>query len=463
MNKKELKDILVELGCKENNVEDAIFNLALKYYSSFKKREKELPYWINLVDIMNLGYRNTGKNENGHSLFLCELFRYIFNGTHPVFNSFMNRFTDRKELKCKMSDEGKITVKHTFAESGRHPDIYVNQLEVYNSEETISVVFENKIDNAEDRDKQMEDYIKGMCEERKNMKTHSPDSNCYAFYLIYEHASKKNDNIHDDKGRQKVDDKNVLGYLIPDENYILLSYKEDILPWMKSEQLSLPKEKYLNENLKLYIDHLENRFGLRENVNNLKADVMNKICDIEKLNLEKLLALQDGLQVIINDCKDEIVKSFIGAFKGLDFVEDKKDRKGNYDKGFKCQLITDFSIWCEINISDSKRDFHIGIAVDDNKLESKKQDYYDTYIGNLRNSNSNEKKNVNSSDFKIKVREFGLVDDTQRVGSGYVQAWSFDDGDLDFLKGKIESELSDILNTFIKQYPSLMSNKSSGM
>lgn len=62
---------------------------------------------------MNLGYRESGKNENGHSRFLYELFRYTSNGTHPIINSFINRFTDRKGFKSK-TEENRIAINYTF-------------------------------------------------------------------------------------------------------------------------------------------------------------------------------------------------------------------------------------------------------------------------------------------------------------------------------------------------------------
>lgn len=71
MNEKndELENVLRKLGYTNNTIEVYLSNLAHKYYIRFKKREKELSYWINLVDVMNLGCRGSGKNENGHSRF----------------------------------------------------------------------------------------------------------------------------------------------------------------------------------------------------------------------------------------------------------------------------------------------------------------------------------------------------------------------------------------------------------
>lgn len=427
----ELKIVLGKLGYT-NPSYDSINDLAHKYYIRFKEREKELPYWINLVEVMNLGYRGSGKNENGHSRFLYELFCYTYNGTHPVINSFINRFTYRKSFKSK-SGENKITVNSTFSETGRHPDIYINQLEVYDSDETISVVFENKIDYADDRTRQMEDYIKGMYWDRNKGKE-GCDSNCYAFYLIPDYASIKiNDDGHDDLGRQSVDRENVLKKLIPDKNYILLSYKEDILPWLKNDLLFSLKEKYLINNIKLYIQYLENRFELREDINGLKIKIMNEIKNINKLNLEDLTTLQDALSVIINEQKDEIINNYIHKFDNTGFEEAKKRRKGNYDKGFKYKLIDNFSIWCEININESNKFFHIGLAVDDKNY------------GNAEKMYTNYKKNKSitpkaEEELFNKLKNLGIKDDTCNVkDEGYALGFTFKDMNLDSLKDNINN------------------------
>lgn len=437
----ELKIVLKKLGYT-NPSYDSINDLAQKYYSKFKRREKELPYWINLVEVMNLGYRGSGKNENGHSRFLYELFRYNSNGTHPALNSFINRFTDRKGFKSKLK-ENKIIVNYTFTETGRHPDIYIKRLGEYDSEKTISAVFENKIDYAEDRKQQMEDYIKGMYKERDN-KDDFCDSNCYAFYLIPDYASiKKDDNVHDNLGRQKVDRKEVLNKLIPDENYILLSYKEDILPWLKNDLLFSLKEKYLINNVKIYVQYLNNRFGQIESINDIKIKVMNTLEGIWELTIQELCTLQDGVEkYIIKRKKEEIINSFSSILGKNKFQEIWKD--GELGKGYKLKLIEGFSIWCELNINGSKEDFHIGIAIDDPNGD--KISTYNNYIA-LFGKNQIEKCNIEIN------QNPNLVEDTDSTGSGYIKSWTFRAKGLDNLKNHINYTLPDILIDFIDKYP----------
>lgn len=354
--KNELKIVFEKLGYKnitDDRIDDIIDDITHKYYSRVKEREKELPYWINLVDVMNHGYRGSGKNENGHSLFLCELFRYTHNRTHPILNSFINRFTDRKGVKSK-SGADKIIVNSTFNETGRHPDIYINQLEVYGLEKTISVVFENKIDYAEDRDKQMQDYIIGMHNERNNGNV-ILDSNCYAFYLISDFASKRNDTVHDSSGRQYVDEEKVINILIPDENYILLSYKEDILQWLKNDLLLSLKEKYLIDNVNLYIQYLENRFRLREDIGNIRLEILKNIDGMESLNIKELCIFQEEL----NKKLEKYINDFCNRLDAKNYT---KVGNNNLYAEYSFNKET-YTISAILNLQDYKVDMNCGYTM----------------------------------------------------------------------------------------------------
>lgn len=428
--------VLKKLGYINKSIEYSFSDLSNKYYNNFKEREKELPYWINLVEVMNLGYRGSGKNENGHSRFLYELFRYTSNGTHPVINSFINRFTDRKGFKSKLG-ENKITVNSTFSAIGRHPDIYINQLEVYDSDETISVVFENKIDYAEDRDKQMQDYIIGMHKERNNGKI-ILDSNCYAFYLISDFVSKRNDTAHDASGRQYVDEKMILDILIPDKNYILLSYKEDILPWLKSESFS-KKECYLTDNINLYIQYLNNRFKYLTDINDIILKSIKGINKMESLSLNELYSLQNGLEKLIYDKKKTIIERLDRICK--DFIPDPRTE---LNKGYIFRLKKNFSIWIEINLDNENQDFTIGLSTDDD-TKTDLQTIAEFGIDPNKKWNHLQKKDPPSI--------------------GYCAAWTVDyplgKFDWDSFFEYIDQYLSDTIEEFQKTYPTKLINKSS--
>lgn len=439
---KQLK-VLKKLGYINKSIEYCFSDLSNKYYNNFKEREKELPYWINLVEVMNLGHRGSGKNENGHSRFLYELFRYTSNGTHPVINSFINRFTDRKGFKSKLGDN-KITVNSTFSETGRHPDIYINQLGVHDSNETISVVFENKIDYAEDRDKQMEDYIIGMHNERNNGNI-ILDSNCYAFYLISDFASKRNDTAHDASGRQKIKDQEILGNLIPDENYILLSYKEDILPWLKSESFS-KKECYLTDNISLYIQYLNNRFKYLTDINDIILKSIKGINKMESLSLNELYSLQNGLEILIYDKKKTIIERLDSICSSVYSPNDNRyvyESRTELNKGHIFRLKENFSIWIEINLENENQDFTIGLSTDDD-TKTDLQTIVEFGIDPDKKWNHLQKKDPPSI--------------------GYCAAWTVDyplgKFDWDSFFEYIDQYLSDTIKEFIDTYPTKLKNKS---
>lgn len=439
-----LLKVLKKIGYTNKSIEYSFSDLSNKYYNNFKEREKELPYWINLVEVMNLGYRGSGKNENGHSRFLYELFRYTYNETHPIFNSFINRFTDRKGFKSKLG-ENKITVNNTFSETGRHPDIYINQLGIYDSDETISVVFENKIDYAEDRNKQMQDYIIGMHNERNNGNI-ILDSNCYAFYLISDFASKRNDTAHDASGRQNVDKENVLNKLIPDKNYILLSYKEDILPWLKGE--SFPqKECYLTNNINLYIQYLNNRFKYLTDINDIILRSIKRINKMESLSLNELYSLQNGLEKLIYDKKKIIIERLYDICSS---VYPHNDERYGYvsttelNKGHKFKLKENFSIWIEINLDNDNQDFTIGLSTDNNTKPD----------------------NQTITEFDINPnKKWDHLQKKDPPSIGYCAAWTVDyplgKFDWDSFFEYIDQHLSDTIEEFKKTYPTKLIDKSS--
>lgn len=374
----ELDNILKKLKC------NSLTELAEKYYTEFTKRAKELPYWINLVEAMNEG-RGSGSNENGHTRFLYELFRYTANNTHPILNSFINRFTKEKNWKCKAdSKENRILFNHTFLPDGntisttRHPDIYINQLP--SESFSISVIIENKIDNAEDREQQVEDYIKGMYRDRK----YTDKENCYAFYLIAEEQSKKTDKeseSHDSYGRQKITDEK----LISDGHYILLRYKEDILPWLKNEILVSSNEEYLIPNIILYVQYLESRFKLKEDINSVKLKTLKNMNGMENLKIEELFELQKG----INEKLKEYIHKFANHLKKKNYNTcNKADFYAEYYK-----KIGTHTIYAIFNLQDYKIDMNCGSMIDGETMN------YDSIKKQITcNYDNNYNKTINNLD-----------------------------------------------------------------
>lgn len=308
MNEKIAK-ILEKLGLY-GTPQECISILSNQYSSLFRIEKGNIPYWINLVEAMNKGYRDSGKNENGHTFFLYLLFRYASNTTYPILNSFIGKFIKR-EGNILQTDDNKILVNHTFTnlENIRHPDIYINQLNFGNVDKSysLSMVFENKIDSAIDREKQEKDYIRGMYRDRHgNNENKGIDNDCYAFYMVPSYSSIEiNDGIHDNLGRQDVG--NVLENLIPSKNYILLSYKEDILPWLENEVLVSidPNQEYLFLNIKIYIQYLKNKFGVRENINSLKLKLIEKM-KLNTLNYDDLELLNRAIELQKKNILDKL-------------------------------------------------------------------------------------------------------------------------------------------------------------
>lgn len=285
----------------------------------------------------------------------------------------------------------------------------------------------------------MQDYIIGMHEEKNNGEI-ILDSNCYAFYLIPDYASIKGDAAHDDWGRQKVDKNNVLNKLIPDEHYILLSYKEDILPWLKSE--SFPeKECYLTDNINLYIQYLNNRFKYLTDINDIMLKSIKGINIMENLGLNELYSLQNGLEKLIYEKKKIIIERLHSIC--CDVPESKYESRTELNKGYLFPLKANFSIWIEINLDNENQDFTIGLSTNDD-TKPNVQTIADYNIDPNKKWNNLQKKDPPSN--------------------GYCAAWTVDypfgKFDWDSLYKYIDQHLSTTLKEFRQTYQTKLDNKS---
>lgn len=357
------------LECTMDNNE--IIRLAEVYYAKFETERQKLPYWVNLVDVI-------GANENAHTRILQRLLSYESENNYPIFESFIRRFTPDKKFKSK----GRYLFKlnHTFNiheyegndKRRRYSDIYTYPLD---DKSGVSIIIENKINYAEDRKGQVEDYIKGMyCDRKDNNTNKTPNNNCYAFYIIPELRCKRSDGVlHDKKGRQMV--KNDTFNYIADDHYVLLTYKEDILPWLKEEILlsTHHKEKYLIQNIDLYISYLENRFNMRDNINKTQLNILHNMEKVNSLKLHELIELRKAIETLSKDQKIDLLNNFeMQIREELGYDINKNESNNEYYKGFYVYIKNKdlpLSLYCELNVAEDEPNLSIGIAEDDREKD----------------------------------------------------------------------------------------------
>lgn len=413
---------------------DEIIWLSKVYYAKFETERQKLPYWVNLVDVI-------GANENAHTRILQILLSYKSENNYPIFDSFIRRFAPNRK-NFKSIGEYQFKLNHPFNihkkkdEGRRYPDIYTYPLD---NKSGVSIIIENKINYAEDREGQVEDYIKGMYYARKdNNPDNGPNDNCYAFYLIPEMLScKRDDDIHDKRGRQKVKE-DILRKYITDDHYILLTYKEDILPWLKEEILlsTCYKEKHLILNIELYVRYLENRFNMRDNINKIQLNILHNMEDVNSLKLYELIELRKAVETLSKDQKTDLLNHFENLInkelKSYFIINNKGNNE--YYKGFYVYINRDapLSFYCELNVKEDEPSLSIGIAEDDRKKD-----------GDLT-----EELNKVQDESEEAISGFSEIVENRGREDGYYPKFSF----YNLTYKNIKSILSDILPKIISKF-----------
>lgn len=249
--------------------------------------QRRIPDRVNLVDIL-------GANENAHTRILAAILGYKRDGTMPFVPSFVSRF-----VHCVDGTEAIQVKSPSIATQLDYIDALIWEQSKY------AIVIENKINRANDTNKQLEAYI----EKTKSKCGIDPSSQCYVIYLTEDGRKKVSDISLTDKAKKH------LGYEKDGSpgRYIELNYREDLLPWLKEDVLATCRyiEQTLTSMLQQYIDYLEHRFALdghNEEVRLLEAHLQGT--DEEKY--ERLTLWNDFCKDSpnISDVAHETVESF---------------------------------------------------------------------------------------------------------------------------------------------------------
>lgn len=218
------------------------FELA-KTLGEYYEQQKELqPYHINVIDELHA-------NENAHTRILVQLLKYQTDGDKQILKSFL------KLIPNFDIDNHDITGANLFFNRDNIDGLI-------EKERDFAIIIENKIHWAVDQDKQIERYVSTEIERG------IPSEHIWVIYLTSD-------------GRKQAESYSLTDHVlnILDDRYIELNYRNNILPWLKSEILPncKLKEEWLISAIKQYIDHLEGMFGLRESQSLLRKKIQSKI------------------------------------------------------------------------------------------------------------------------------------------------------------------------------------------
>ncbi|KAA6322303.1 hypothetical protein EZS27_028137 [termite gut metagenome] len=260
MNIQAFKDILSlsnKVNSKELEIERNTFNKVIgtlnKFSNLYKSLEKQLPYHINLLDLL-------WANENAHSRILAHLLKQHSDKGFEICQSFITYIATRKGSFSLINVDTPI-----ITAEGLRIDALIQEQSKY------ALIIENKIHWANDQSNQLACYIdkvKGLGYD---------DSLIYVIYL-----TRDGNKTVDPQSWQKSSESNNTEESYEEafkERFIPLSYRDDILPWLKKEVLPncRIKDNFLRSALEQYIDHLEGMFDLRiNNMNNELQEFIKK-------------------------------------------------------------------------------------------------------------------------------------------------------------------------------------------
>jgi len=243
-------------------------NLSSTFIKLYWKLKAEQPYHINVIDLL-------WANENAHSRILLHLLKQNINGKYEILESFINVLFPKFNHTIE---------KPEFTSETYRIDLLVKEKGKY------AIIFENKIHNAIIQKNQIARYIdkmKGLGYTEKQI---------YVLYLPPYDTNQPSDCCWkiEKSWCKECDRINILSncatgesYLsIFEERYSHLTFRNDILPWLKRDILPncRIKDSYLQSTIVQYIDHLEGLFNIRETNKNMNMELQDYIKQTLKFN-----------------------------------------------------------------------------------------------------------------------------------------------------------------------------------
>lgn len=287
-----------------NNGISETIKLASIIFQKKEELKQELPYHINVIDELHI-------NENGHSRILTQLLKYKTpDSYYPLLESLLQLVIGKYPQKSF----DKINICNPIiTQEQERIDLWIRDK---TANPHYAIIFENKVYNAQDQDAQLDRYIE---------KTIAQGFDQQQIYVIYLPQS-PHEPAEQSWGKYKKSFAN---------RYANLSFRNDILNWLKSLD-SFPEKDYLLQSaLQQYIDYLD---GMFEQRNGIKA--INKQMNSELLNLLQLSdeSVVGKLNSINNYCKqvENLSKSLRSLYEELG--DDLVNEFCNIGKNYWSQL-----------------------------------------------------------------------------------------------------------------------------
>lgn len=258
-----------------------------EFQRQYELEKSRLPYHINLIDELHI-------NENGHSRILFRLLSFVNEkGEYEILQSLLNYIICHHGREdCDFS---KITINSPkITQEEERIDLWVRDT-------GYAIIFENKIYNAVDQDAQLFRYV-----EKSNKQSYK-NQNIYIIYLSSD---------------GKEPDQQTWGECQNEftNRYVNLSFKNDILSWLKESVLPSVRLKdcYLQSAIQQYIDYLEGLFSQRTNQKSMNMNLNSFIrehlnLDSKKNDAERIETLTELTKKIetLRQTTDNVAKDYI--------------------------------------------------------------------------------------------------------------------------------------------------------
>ena len=277
-----------------------------------KEEQKNIPYNFNILD-EQCGHIV----ENSHTNVLMKLLEYKNHYGYVFLNNFLsnicNGFDDIKDDIKDYEKEEVSFVREKYYLTGRIDGLIYQK-------DRFALIIENKVNGAGNTDKQLKKYIEGVLKDKNIFDEHISDKEGKIWVVFLTKDGNENPDNESVEymlnngicDKDKTNKDNIEG-----QRYRAISYKENILPWLKEEiqPIVMQKEQILNTGLIQYIDFLEGMLGERsydkDLINNGK-EWLKEWLENNGINLSETNKM-DKFKVInkhLNKIKIDIDKSF---------------------------------------------------------------------------------------------------------------------------------------------------------
>lgn len=308
-------DNIVSEDAKQQTAEiKFVMELVAEVRRCIEQNRHLLPYHLNIIDELHI-------NENGHSRILCKLLQYKSQlGEYVVLKSLLAYIAEQN------NEYRSIYIKSPLITQEQcRIDLWVRD-----RAGGYAIIFENKIYNATDQEAQLSRYID--CTKANGF----TDEQIFVVYL----SQQGSEPAEQSWGTYKSE---------YEQRYINLSFRDDILPWLKEYVVPIlpAKDHILRCAVEQYIDYLEGIFSLRMIDKELNMKVEE--CIKEKLGLtgqvyddyRTIRQYQDDINTVLNHLgtlKDKVENEMFKEWKtGL--IQHYPDLKNNITSGNRGKII----------------------------------------------------------------------------------------------------------------------------